>query len=133
MSRILGIGIDLVECSRFERLLQRPWARRFLGRVFTDQEQAYCLAGRSPALHFAARFAAKEAAYKALGSGVWTQSLGWRKVEVLRAANGAPRLEFHGHAHELALSLGVSSALLSLSHSSQWAVAQVLLQGEAVS
>ena len=56
-----------------------------------------------------------------------------RQVEVLRAANGAPRLEFHGHAHELALSLGVSSALLSLSHSSQWAVAQVLLQGEAAS
>ena len=133
MSRILGIGIDLVECARLERALQAPWSQRFLERVFTDLERSYCLSRPRPAVHLAARFAAKEAAFKALGSGVWAHSMGWRQVEVLRVEGSGPRLLLHGAAAELAAGLGVNEALLSMSHSTTWAVAQVLLQGEGCS
>lgn len=108
------------------RALQRT--PRFAERVFTPGERAYC-DGRGNALaqHYAARFAAKEAAFKALGTG-WTGPLGWHDVEVARDERGTPRLLFHGHASALLEACGANAAHLSLSHTAQHAVAVVILE-----
>src|SRR5258708_23782454 len=96
-----GIGVDLVRIPRMRDVIAR-WDERFLRRVFTEGEIAYCRARRDPVPHFAARFAAKEAATKALGTGL---SLGvrWRDLEVHRARGQAPRLVLHGRARQLGL------------------------------
>ena len=122
---ILGLGIDLVETERLARALDRT--QGFEARVFTEGESADC-AGRGDRVQaLAARFAAKEACLKALGTG-WAQGLGFRQVEVVRAAGGPPRLQLHGAAAERAASLGVTRIHVSLSHQPGSAAAVVVLE-----
>ena len=101
---------------------------RFRERVFTEEERAYCDArGANSAQHYAARFAAKEAAFKALRTG-WRDGLAWHHVEVASDELGAPLLQLSGHARDLFEGLGATHAHLSLSHTSEHAVAQVILE-----
>src|SRR3990172_7080151 len=103
---IIGVGIDLVRISRVRNILGR-WADRFFKRVLSPQETAYCQARRDPAPHVAARFAAKEAAMKALGVG-WVGA-SWREVEVVNAPSGQPQLRVSGRAAARMASLGADS------------------------
>ena len=125
MSRTIGIGVDLVRIPRMRDVIAR-WDERFLRRVFTEGEIAYCRARRDPVPHFAARFAAKEAATKALGTGL---SLGvrWRDLEVRRERGQAPQLVLHGRAREVGLSRGGRTMLLALTHDGDYAFAQAML------
>lgn len=117
----LETGVDIVEISRVERVVKR-WGSRFLDRVYTKKEQAYC---GNKYNSLAARFAAKESVMKALRTG--RVGVGWKDVEVVIANNGAPSVEFHGRAETLGQKLGISQISLSLSHSEQYAVAFVVL------
>ncbi len=123
---IVGIGVDIVEIGRLRRTLGKQ-ADRFLKRVFTAAEQEYCNAHRDPVPHYAARFAAKEAVFKALGTG-WAQGVAWLDVEVRRREGGAPSLTLLGAAERHGLALGLRTAHLSLSHSDEAAVAMVILE-----
>jgi len=123
---ICGIGVDLVEVARIERALRRH-APRFLTKVLTPSEQADCESRTHHAEAVAARFAAKEAAMKALGTG-WTRGVGFRTIEVVRDDLGAPGLRFHRGAARRADALGVARAHLSLSHTGGLAIAQVVLE-----
>ncbi len=124
---IVAIGLDAADIPRVDATLRR-FGDRFLHRVFTDAEIAYCLRHRDPAPHLAARFAAKEAAMKALGTG-HAQGVLWRDIEVVRHG-GPPQLRFHGTAATRLTSLGATRALLSLTHAESVALAQVLLVSE---
>ena len=123
---VVAIGLDATEIPRIEASMAR-YGTRFLERIFTDQEQSYCLRRRNPAPHFAARFAAKEAGMKALGTG-HSQGVLWRDVEVVRVS-GPPALRFHGAALARLQAIGADSALLTLTHSEALAIAQVVLLG----
>lgn len=123
---ILGIGTDLLDVARMARELREDGAG-FRDAVFTPSEIAYCEAKRDPARHFAARFAAKEALFKALGGGASSDF--WHEVEVERTGDEPPRLVLHGRAKEAAGRLGVKSVLVSLSHTGSLATASVVLQG----
>lgn len=122
---VIGIGLDLVEVSRIRDLLERH-GERFKARTFTAGEVAYCDRCADPAMHYAARFAAKEAAAKALGTG-FADGVSWQDIEVLRADNGAPSLALHGGALDLAKSKGIMRMLVSLTHTKDTAAAQVVL------
>jgi holo-[acyl-carrier protein] synthase len=100
---------------------------RFLDRIYTPAEQAYCLAKRQSAESFAARFAAKEAGAKALGTGI-SRGVGWHEIEVVRFPGGRPGLRFHGRAAWFAQRLGANHAALSLTHSRSQAMASVILE-----
>jgi holo-[acyl-carrier protein] synthase len=124
---IVSIGIDIIEIRRVREVLART--PRFRERVFTVEERAYCEArgtGAAPQ-HYAARFAAKEAAFKALQTG-WRDGLSWHHVEVASTAAGAPLLLLSGHARELFDALGATHAHLSLSHTAEHAIAQVIFE-----
>lgn len=123
---IVGTGIDLTEIGRIQRSVDR-YGKRFLDRVYTAAEQAYCLRKRNSAESFAARFAAKEAGAKALGTGI-RYGVGWLEIEVVREASGRPTLQFHGRAAQIALSLGAVRASLSLTHTNELAMASVILE-----
>jgi holo-[acyl-carrier protein] synthase len=123
---IVGSGIDLVEIDRIQNSLDR-FGERFLDRVYTKAEQAYCLRKHNAAESLAARFAAKEAAAKALGTGI-NHGITWREIEVLRTPSGRPSLQFHGRAAEYAKRIGVQNAALSLTHSRSAAMASVVLE-----
>ena len=105
------------------------WQQRFVDRVFTDDEIAYCRARRDPAPHFAARFAAKEAGFKALGTGLQL-GVRWRELEVRREREAAPTLVLSGRAREIGLARGGSRMLLSLTHEGEYALAQAILVGD---
>jgi len=124
---VIGIGIDLVECARIQRSIDR-FGDRFLHRVFTDGEIEYSLSMKFPARHLAARFAAKEAVSKAFGTGLG-KSMGWRANDVRKRPTGEPFLVFSGPAQELAAKRGVTSALITLSHTEHHAMASVVLEG----
>jgi holo-[acyl-carrier protein] synthase len=124
MSTIIGLGLDATDIPRIAATLER-YGERFMRRVFTDGEIAYCQRRRQPAVHFAGRFAAKEAAMKALGTG-HTQQVLWRDVEVVRRG-GPPQLQFHGGAARRFAALGAHSSLLTITHADALALAQVLL------
>jgi holo-[acyl-carrier protein] synthase len=126
---IVGSGIDLIEIERIQRSMDR-YAQHFLDRIFTPAEQAYCLRKRHAAESLAARFAAKEAAAKALGTGI-SHGVGWKEIEVDRAPSGRPSLLFHGRAAQIAARLGVTRAALSLTHTSELAAASVVLEDGA--
>jgi holo-[acyl-carrier protein] synthase len=123
---IIGSGIDLVEIRRIKRSIDR-YGSRFLNRVYTGAEQAYCLRKRNSAESFAARFAAKEAAAKALGTGI-SYGVNWLEFEVVREPSGRPSIKFHGRAAEIAARMGFSSVALSLTHTAELASASVVLE-----
>src|SRR5579862_8675214 len=123
---IIGLGLDATDIDRVADVIERH-GERFLRRIFTDIEVAYCTRRRVPAIHFAGRFAAKEAAMKALGTG-HTQGVLWRDVEVVRHG-GPPQLQFHGGAARRLAAIGGTSALLTITHSDKVALAQVLVLG----
>src|SRR5436853_6248802 len=123
---VFGIGVDLVECARIERSLDR-FGEKFLRRVFTEGEIDYSMSMKFPARHLAARFAAKEAVSKAFGTGIG-KSMGWRNIDVRKKKSGEPFLVFSGAAQELATKRGVTSALITLSHTERHAMACVVLE-----
>jgi holo-[acyl-carrier protein] synthase len=123
---VLGIGVDVVECSRIQHSIDR-FGDRFLRRVFTEGEIAYSMSMKYPARHLAARFAAKEAVSKAFGTGIG-KSMGWRDIDVQKKPNGEPFLVFSGPANDLAKSRCVANALITLSHTDQLAVAYIVLE-----
>ena len=123
--KIAGIGIDLVSIPRMHEMLDR-WQDRFVSRVFTEGEIAYCRAHSDPTPHFAARFAAKEAGLKALGTGLQL-GVRWRELEVRRERTQAPTLVLSGRSREIGLGKGGSRMLLSLTHEGDYALAQAML------
>lgn len=123
---ILGSGIDLVEIERIRQSVDR-FGVRFLDRIFTPAEQAYCMRKRNAAESLAARFAAKEAGAKALGTGI-SGGVGWLEIEVIREPGGRPGIRFHGRAAEIALRLGVVHTALSLTHTASLSMASVVLE-----
>jgi len=128
---ILGVGVDVCDVARIRRALETTTGARFRARVFTDGEQAYCEARRRGRFaSYAARFAAKEAAMKALGTG-WARGVGWQDFEVVRVAGEAPRLVLHGEAADLARRRGMTRWLLALAHTDASAVASVVVEDGA--
>ena len=123
---IVAIGIDLVEIDRIEEVFKRR-GDRFRGRVFTDQEVGYCENRSSRFASYAARFAAKEAVMKALGTG-WSEGIAWRDVEVVTGNSGAPTIQLHGRALERLREIGAEKAHVSLTHSGNFAIAEVVLE-----
>jgi holo-[acyl-carrier protein] synthase len=123
---IVSIGIDIIEIGRVREVLART--PRFRERVFTESERAYCDSrGVVAVQHYAARFAAKEAAFKALRTG-WRDGLSWHDIEVASNEKGAPSLQLRGHARTLFDAMNATHAHLSLSHTSEHAVAQVIFE-----
>lgn len=122
---VQGIGIDVVRISRMREVIAR-WEERFLRRVFTEGEIAYCRARRDPVPHFAARFAAKEAGLKALGTGL-RFGIHWRELEVVRERGQAPTLVLSGRSREIGTSRGGRRMLLALTHDGDYALAQAML------
>ena len=122
---MLSTGVDIIEIERVRHVLDR-YGQRFLKRVFTEGEIAYC---RGRPANLAARFAAKEATMKALGTGV--RGVGWRDIEVVRSESGAPSVKLHNRAEQRAIRLAVREISLSLSHSRDYAVAFVVAEREA--
>ena len=123
---IAGSGIDVVEIARIQHAMDR-YGQRFLNRIYCADEQVYCLRKRHSAESFAARFAAKEAAAKALGTGI-SHGVNWLELEVVREPGGRPALQFHGRAANIASRLGVTRSSLSLTHTAQLAMASVVLE-----
>jgi holo-[acyl-carrier protein] synthase len=124
---IVGIGIDLVEIPRVDRLLAAK-GERVLRRLFTEAEAAYAMRGAHPAQHLAVRLAAKEAAFKALAGTEMARGIGWKEIEVVRGVDGRPNLTLHGRAWERATELGVTTIHLSLTHARTTAGAVVVLE-----
>lgn len=121
---IVGIGIDAAEIDRVRATIDR-YGDRFVQRIFTEHEVAYCRRHRDPAPSFAARFAAKEAAMKALGTG-HSRGVLWRDIEVVRRG-GPPQLRLHGGAERRFHELGASESFLTLTHARELALAHVIL------
>ena len=124
---VLGLGTDLAEIDRVQRSIAR-FGDRFLRRVYTAGEIAYCTRKKNSAESFAARFAAKEAAAKALGTGI-SRGVSWQEFEVVREPGHRPTLLLHGRAAQLAASMGATRISLSLTHSRALAMAIVVLEG----
>jgi holo-[acyl-carrier protein] synthase len=124
---IVGTGVDLCEVDRMEKAIQAEYGRRLVERVFTPAEIAYSERRANRFERYAARFAAKEAGMKALGTG-WRGGLGWRDLEVVNLPSGRPTLRFHGKAAEMAAKLGVRTVSLSITHTPAQAMAMVILE-----
>lgn len=123
---IVGTGVDLIEIERIRQSLER-YGERFLNHIFTAGEQQYCLRKKNAAESLAARFAAKEAGAKALGTGM-SRGVNWLEIEVTRKPGQAPQLTFHGRAAERAERLGIRHVALSISHSRDLSIAQVVAE-----
>src|SRR5437764_11517233 len=123
---IVGTGIDIAEVPRIAQSIERV-GDRFIRRIFTEGEIKYCDSKANRVERYAARFAAKEAAMKALGTG-WNHGVRWRDIEVRRQPGGRPTIAFHGKAAEVAAKLGAVHVALSLSHTAEQAIAQVILE-----
>jgi holo-[acyl-carrier protein] synthase len=123
---ILGVGTDLIEIARIAESVRR-YGDRFLRRIFTPREIEYCQRKKNAGESFAARFAAKEAGAKALGTGI-SQGVGWLELEVTREPSGRPCLQLSGRAAERAAGLGVAHVSLSLTHSRDLALAVVVME-----
>ncbi len=123
---IVGTGIDIAEVPRIRHSIER-YGKRFLHRIYTQGEMRYCDSKANRVERYAARFAAKEAAMKALGTG-WNHGVRWVDCEVVRMPGGRPTIAFHGKAGEFAAKLGVKNASLSISHTEEQAIAQVILE-----
>jgi len=123
---VIGIGIDIIQNDRIAHSLER-FPNRFVSRIFTDGEAAYCGSCAKPAIHYAARFAAKEAAFKALGTG-WAKGVQWKDVEIERLGSGQPILHLHGAALSEATRLGATRFSVSLTHDELVSAAVVVLE-----
>ena len=126
--RIIGIGIDVIEVERIEDAVAE-FGERFLERIFTDAERTYCARQKRPEIHYAARWAAKEAVSKAFGTGIGPE-LGWTEIEVVRRDSGEPTLVLRGKAREFAESEGVGEIKISLTHAKHYAAANAVVLGE---
>lgn len=122
---ICGIGIDLVRIDRIRAIAER-WQARFLDRLYTEAERRYCLARPSPYASLAGRFAAKEAVLKALGTG-WADGISWHDIQVLNDRAGRPRATVSGRVKTLMKRAGVTTIHVSLSHDTDYAVAEAVL------
>lgn len=123
---IVGIGIDIAEVPRIREAIERH-GERFLRRIFTEDEIQYCESKANRIERYAARFAAKEAGMKAIGTG-WNHGVRWRDIEVARKPGARPTLLLHGRAAEFAAKLGATNFVLSLTHTSEQAIAHVILE-----
>ena len=123
---IHGIGVDLVEVERVTAALERH-GDVWIQKIFTEGERDYCNAQHEPAIHYAARFAAKEAAAKALGTGIG-KNAALHDLEVVRGPNGAPKLVLHGDAKDFAKEQGIAHVLISLTHTKDHAVANAVAE-----
>jgi len=123
---IVGIGIDLAEVDRIRKAIERH-GRRFTGRIYTSTEIAYVERKANRYERYAARFAAKEAGMKALGTG-WSRGVRWRDIEVVRPKGQRPTIQFHGEAAAIAARLGTKNVALSITHTSEEALAHVILE-----
>ena len=123
---VIGVGIDVVQNQRIRESLEK-FGARFLNRIYTEIEAGYCNKCADPGIHFAARFAAKEAAFKALGTG-WAAGVKWKDVEVQRLASGQPELHLYGEALVRATSMGATRFHVSLTHDQLVSCAVVLLE-----
>ena len=123
---IVGTGIDIAEVPRIREAIERH-GQRFLHRIFTEGEIQYCESKANRIERYAARFAAKEAGMKAIGTG-WNHGVRWRDIEVARKPGGRPTLLLHGKAAEFAARLGATNIALSLTHTAEQALAQVILE-----
>lgn len=126
---IVGIGVDLVKIARIQALAER-WQDRFLHRIYTDAERRTCLERAWPYASFAGRFAAKEAVLKALGTG-WSDGLSWHDIQILNDGRGRPVVSVQGKADALVRLAGVTHIHVSLSHDSEYAVAQAILTADS--
>jgi holo-[acyl-carrier protein] synthase len=123
---IIGMGIDVAEVSRIREVIESQ-SERFLRRVYTLDEVAYCEQFRNKFERYAARFAAKEATMKALGTG-WSRGVRWVDVEVVRQRGRRPTISLKGEARKIADALGVKNIALSITHTSDQAIAQVIFE-----
>ncbi len=123
---IVGTGIDIAEVPRIRQAIERH-GERFIKRIFTEGEIQYCESKANRIERYAARFAAKEAGMKAIGTG-WNHGVRWRDIEVARKPGGRPTLILHGKAAEFAAGLGATNIALSLTHTAEQAMAQVILE-----
>ncbi len=128
MSRVIGLGMDLADIDRVRKALEKL-GEPFALRICTPAEWAYCRTRPDPVPSLAARFAAKEAASKALGTGIG-EKCAWTDIEVVRADNGAPAIVLHRAAKETARQLGITNCILTLTHSHLSAAATVIAMGE---
>ena len=126
---ILGLGVDIAEVLRVRGAIERH-GERFLNRVFTPAEVAYCRSRRNSYERFAARFAAKEATMKALGTGL-RRGVTWRNMEVSNAKGGKPTMKLSGRARELFQGMGGASIALSITHTRTLALAEVIIEGKS--
>ena len=125
---IVGMGIDIAEVDRVKAAIERH-GEAFLRRVYTARERQYCEKIKNKYERYAGRFAAKEAAMKALGTG-WSRGVRWVDVEVVRQSGGRPTVSLQGEAAKVASALGVERVALSITHTSEQAFAQVIFEGE---
>ena len=123
---IIGLGIDVEEVERVKGAMQRQ-GERFLRRIFTEREQAYCEQFKDKYERYAGRFAVKEAAMKALGTG-WSRGVRWVDIEVVRLRGMRPTLELRGEARKIADKLGVKNIAISMTHTPTQAMAQVIFE-----
>lgn len=124
---IVGLGVDIAEVERVRAAIERH-GETFLRRIYTPAERTYCERYRNKYERYAGRFAAKEAAMKALGTG-WRRGIRWMDIEVTRQKGGKPSLELHGAARTIADELGVKHIALSITHTAAQALAQVIFEG----
>ena len=124
---ILGTGVDIAEVERIRASIER-FGDRFVRRIFTEGEIGYCEGRAHRCESYAARFAAKEAGMKALGTG-WSRGVRWRDIEVVRPKGQRPTIQFHGQAAAIAARLGTKNVALSITHTSEQALAHVILEG----
>ncbi len=127
---LLGLGCDVIEVERVKGVLERQGAR-FLDRVFTEEERAYCRGHRAPHLHLAARFAAKEAVSKAFTTGIGAE-LGWRSISIYHGSRNEPLVRLDGKGRALLARVGATGVLVSLSHTGTVAMAVAALVRERV-
>src|ERR1700739_4742201 len=124
---IIGMGIDVEEVERVKLAMERQ-EERFLRRIFTERERAYCEQFKDKYERYAGRFAVKEATMKALGTG-WSRGVRWVDIEVVREMSGKPTLELHGEAEKIAAKLGVKHIAVTITHTASQALAQVIFEG----
>lgn len=125
---VVGIGVDIIEIERLEKAFVQSHGERLRQRIFTPQEIAYCEKSARKGERYATRFAAKEAARKAIGAAAPVTALAWHEVEIIASTEGAPQLEFHGRAALLVKQLNITRTHVSLSHSVNQAIAFVVLE-----